>query len=658
MTGRTRLPNGIPVSSLYGLSVSRLTFRQTVRLLVDRAVDGVPTNVAALNAGKVVAMEESAELRDAMKAADLVVPDGQSIVWSSRLLAHPLPERVTGIDLMEATISEAADRQLPVFFLGARQEVLEKALYRLKRSYPGLLIAGYQHGYFSQEQEEEVVRRIASSGARFLYIAMTTPKKEIFVANHMAGLGVPVVQGVGGSLDVWAGATRRAPEAMQRVGLEWFYRFAQEPRRMWRRYLLGNAEFAALTMRELYRSPRPSLKRPRVPAKRRRMARAQHQGARRGDGGSPERILMVGPTPPPYNGMSVATSQMMDALGDRFPLIHLDSADRRDLSNVGKLDFQNVFLGLKHAATFSYLLVKESPSLIHLPIAQSTLPFIRDSLFLLPARWLSTPVVVHLHGGAFDRFYRDSSNAMRILIRYSLGRVSRVVVLGRRLAHMFEGIVPAERIRVIPNGTKDLISPLSESVDRSSQAPVVLFLSSLIEEKGVFDVIEAIPLVLDRTEATFVFAGGWRNSEVRERAKSLMDELGIRDATRFVGTVGPAQKEELLSSATVMALPSRNEGQPFVILEAMRPGMPIVSTDVGSIPEVVVDGETGFVVPTDAPEVLADKLIAVLSDPVLRGRLSAAARQRYLSNYTLERWAKDMERLFREVLAQPWTLSS
>jgi N-acetylglucosaminyldiphosphoundecaprenol N-acetyl-beta-D-mannosaminyltransferase len=239
-----------PRVQIYGLWVSSLDFRHTVLWLLDRAKRRIPTNVACLNAGKVAAMRSDPSLARAMGEADLVLPDGQSIVWASRFLSRPVRERVAGIDVMTASLAEAGKHGMTAYFLGATEEVLHLAVEAASTSYGSRIIAGAHHGYFGLGEEAEVVEGIQRSGADFLYVAMSTPRKEIWVSQHMAALGVPVVIGVGGALDVLAGVTRRAPRFIQVAGAEWLYRFAQEPARMWRRYLIGNAVFLWLTLKE------------------------------------------------------------------------------------------------------------------------------------------------------------------------------------------------------------------------------------------------------------------------------------------------------------------------------------------------------------------------------------------------------------------------
>lgn len=206
----------------------------------------------SINAAKLVSMRDDEELRDGVNACGLVTADGQSVVWAARLLGVRLPERVAGIDLMERMLAAAEERGYRVYFLGAKQEVLDTAIARLRERHPKLIVAGSQHGYFSDEETDAVAAAIREARADILFVAMTSPRKEHFLGRLGPSLGAPFAMGVGGSVDVVAGHTKRAPVALQRAGLEWAYRMAQEPRRLGKRYLVKNAQFTWMVLRERF----------------------------------------------------------------------------------------------------------------------------------------------------------------------------------------------------------------------------------------------------------------------------------------------------------------------------------------------------------------------------------------------------------------------
>jgi len=228
---------------LAGCPVDCLSFDETISELCRRIDLDIRTHVLFINAAKLVGYHQHRGLRPVIERAELLLADGVPIVWASRLLGCPLPGRCNGTDLMEAIVSVCADRGYRVFFLGATEEVVEATVAEFRRRHPTLKVTGYRNGYFSEFENDSVISEINRSGANLLLVGMSSPKKELWVDTHLHKLHVSVVQGVGGSFDVIAGAVKRAPRWMQRAGLEWFYRFTQEPRRMWRRYLKTNLLF-------------------------------------------------------------------------------------------------------------------------------------------------------------------------------------------------------------------------------------------------------------------------------------------------------------------------------------------------------------------------------------------------------------------------------
>jgi glycosyltransferase involved in cell wall biosynthesis len=367
------------------------------------------------------------------------------------------------------------------------------------------------------------------------------------------------------------------------------------------------------------------------------------------------KILIIGATPPPYNGMSVATELVLNALEGEFCAIHVDTADRRGLSNIGRIDLRNVFLAVYHGLEYLRLLLLKNPKIVYVPIAQDRLAFLRDSLFLIPARLLGKKVIVHLHGGYFATFYRSASASTQRLIRYCLGKSARAIVLGTSLGDMFEGVLPRERVRVIPNGIPDYFCAGQSSASNGRQR-TILYLSTLLKEKGALDVLTALPMIAESVpDVRAVFAGEWYRAEDQQSAERIVRDLKLESRVEFIGPVAPPRKYEVVREADLFVMPTyyKNEGHPFVILEAMSAGLPVVSTNVGCIPETVVDGVNGFIVEPGNKEEFAGRVVSLLTNDDLRRRMGKASRTRFLEHYTLDRFSSQMRDLFREVAAEP-----
>ena len=244
---------GVDAVPILGVPVHPVSLTRALAIVNGAIERRERLRIGVVNAAKIVGMRADPGLREDVSSSDLVLADGMAVVWAGRMLGHRVRERVTGIDLMIGMLREGTERGYRVYCLGATEEVLAAVCRRIAVEYPGTVIAGSHHGYFSQVDEPALADRIASSRPDILLVAMTSPKKEKFLARWGAHIGAPVCHGVGGSFDVLAGKVRRAPERWQRLGLEWLYRLKQEPGRLWRRYLYTNTTFCVLLLRECWR---------------------------------------------------------------------------------------------------------------------------------------------------------------------------------------------------------------------------------------------------------------------------------------------------------------------------------------------------------------------------------------------------------------------
>jgi len=235
--------------SLLGCPIDALTLSETMAEVERIITSRKPSQHCPVNASVLVWLQQDNRLLDVIGQSAIVNADGQALIWASRLLGMPLPERVTGPDLMENLVGLAALKNYRVYFLGAMEEVVQQMIDVFKDRYSGLQVAGYHHGYFLPGEEQHIVDSIRNSQADMLFVALSTPQKDYFINSHLNEMRVPFCMGVGGTFDVLAGKVKRAPMWMQQAGLEWFHRFLQEPHRMWKRYLVTNTVFLWLVFR-------------------------------------------------------------------------------------------------------------------------------------------------------------------------------------------------------------------------------------------------------------------------------------------------------------------------------------------------------------------------------------------------------------------------
>ena len=239
---RVRILNG---------SFDRVTLRQAVDAVAALIRSGGRGHVATVNVAMLMMMRSDERLQRFVDRAALVVADGQPIVWASRWLSARLPERVAGIELLEALLTMAEREEFGVYLLGGQPSVLAALANRIRLRWPGLRLCGMADGYFSIDVDgEQRARDIAQSQARLLVVGMGVPRQEYFLDWSWNRLAADVAIGVGGSFDVLGGRRYRAPRILRTLGLEWLFRLAQEPRRLWKRYLWTNSQFIYLMLKE------------------------------------------------------------------------------------------------------------------------------------------------------------------------------------------------------------------------------------------------------------------------------------------------------------------------------------------------------------------------------------------------------------------------
>src|SRR5580658_11226743 len=239
-TNIQRLVPTSPPIAILGVPFDNVTTSEAVAAIEQMVASRRPHYLVTANVDFLVQAQSDVELRRILTDAHLVLCDGTPLLWASRLLGNRLPERVAGSDLVPILLKVAAEKQYRVFLLGATPDSVEEAVSHLRREHPSLLLAGYYSPPFSgllAMDHEEIKRRVREARPDLLFVAFGCPKAEKWMAMHYRDLGVPVVAGVGATIDFLAGRVKRAPRWMQQAGLEWMFRLACEPRRLFRRYM-------------------------------------------------------------------------------------------------------------------------------------------------------------------------------------------------------------------------------------------------------------------------------------------------------------------------------------------------------------------------------------------------------------------------------------
>lgn len=238
---------------VFDIRIHPLTLSEFLSL-IDRGIsDGMQIAQFGVNSAIINDLVRNEEYRNTINNADLVHIDGMSVVWALKLFGYDIPERVATPDLADAVLELADKKRMKVFLFGAQEDVLNLCRENIEKKYPGLVIAGCRNGYYQPDEEVGIFQMINEADPDILLLGMASPKKELFFDNYRHKLNVRYILGVGGYFDIMSGNIRRAPLWMQNSGFEWLFRLIQEPKRLWKRYLIGIFQFFWLVSSEKFR---------------------------------------------------------------------------------------------------------------------------------------------------------------------------------------------------------------------------------------------------------------------------------------------------------------------------------------------------------------------------------------------------------------------
>jgi N-acetylglucosaminyldiphosphoundecaprenol N-acetyl-beta-D-mannosaminyltransferase len=239
--------------NIWGIKIDLLTIKQITDVIEENiASKRLPMQVTGVNSETIIKSLNNKSLQLAINESDIVNIDGISVVIGLRILGFQIKERAACPDIFDILIDRANAKGYKLFFLGAKEKVVKEMIRKLQDEYSDLQIVGFHNGYFNEDNEHEVVKMIKASNADMLFLGIPSPMKELFIRKYLNTMDVPLCFGVGGVFDIKAGIFKRAPDWIQKIGMEWFYRFMQEPRRMWYRYLVGNSKFIWLVLKEKF----------------------------------------------------------------------------------------------------------------------------------------------------------------------------------------------------------------------------------------------------------------------------------------------------------------------------------------------------------------------------------------------------------------------
>ncbi len=358
-------------------------------------------------------------------------------------------------------------------------------------------------------------------------------------------------------------------------------------------------------------------------------------------------ILILGKLPPPLIGPAIATNIILNSsLKDEYELIHLDTRMNENLVTMGKWGFSKIYRSIRLYTDFLKKIRKHQPEIVLVPISQTTLGFIKDVPFIWIANSLGCKTLIQLRGSNIKNWLEKASSLTKMLVKSTFKKCVGVIVLGNNLKHLFTGYFNEDHIYVVPNGAN------YELQEKNTEEVTILYFANFLSTKSFDDILKAVALLKKKgiTNFKLVGAGFWYEEFFEKECLTIIEKNELTNIELHPPQSGKAKMQLFANADVFVFCPKMPEGHPWVIVEAMANGLPVIATDKGAIVESVIDGENGFIVPSEEPNVIAEKLEQLINNSVLRKQFSEQSKALYQANFTEERMVENLKGVFEKVL--------
>ena len=585
------------------------------------------------NVDHLVRLQKDAELLKLYAMADYKLCDSQILFFTSHFLRTPFRERISGADLFPAFCEfHASNPDIRIFLLGGISGAPEKAAEIINRRLGRKIIVESYSPPFGFEYDDQacldIIDRINQSQSIVLAIGVGSPKQEKWIYRHKSKLSsVKIFMAIGATINFEAGMVKRSPTWVSNVGLELLYRITAEPQRLWKRYLVEDVHFLWLIFKQmlgLYKTPvSPSLKNPPYLMNK-------------------IKVVMLGPSLDQQGGM--AGVEKLLVFHSRPELITMRHISTHEEGSI-----------LRRLQVFVWALIQVfqqflwgNVDVVHLHVAERG-SVLRIGLLAMIATIFRKPMVMHTHGCEFHLFYTDLPRLGQRWISWIFQQCAYVIALseGWREYYIAACGLAANKVVVMYNPVE--IPP--EVPARSAVETVrFVFLGRIGQRKGAFDLIRAFAKLPpeQKMRADLTLAG---DGEV-EQACRLIRELGLQDRIKLVGWINTKQRDQILGQSDVFILPSWNEGLPIALLEAMAWGLPVITTPIGGIPEMVFDQKNGILVTPGNILQITEAMQRLIQDEPLRLAMGKNSRQQVLP-LNIDRYHEVLQSIYKSVVVVP-----
>lgn len=609
--------------SIGGLDFQPTGQNDAARCLIELARSRTAIHVHLANAYTISLADGNDDYRKLINQG-LVFADGKPITWFSRLSRQtPRIYQVRGPQLFLDVLDAGRFSGIRHFLLGSTEEVLQRLRASLAERFEALEIVGSYSPPFRDLTEEEIADQdalIRESEADIVWVGLGTPKQDTEAARLTLTTARPAVA-VGAAFDFAAGVLPVAPIWIQRAGLEWAFRLASEPKRLWRRYLFGNSRFLWSVLR-----------------RQRWWGKVPDDAHRSGD------AVVISQLPPPVHGSTLMTQAFLRALDTQsIPWRLVDRRFSTTIGEVGQFSPGKVIRGLGLILRVSNAVARHRPRVAVLFATTSLFSFLLDWALSEVLRLFKVPIVLYLHTVGFSSL-AQRGRAWQHAVRRLLGSAEVVVTLDESLAWDVEAFMDRQ-VDVIGNTLPEL-PPTLEAPFPLEERKTVLFLSNLIPGKGHHDFLDAALKCLNAgIDANFVLAGA-ASPSVAAEVNDFIAQSGQASSISYLGAVGPLEKWTLYATARAFVFPSTlPEAAPLVLLEAAACGLPIAAYPTGALVPHLATAGAAHVVDASDPNLLAGAIQKIVESPDLSEQLGTKARRLYVDSFSHSTYAASWGRL-------------
>lgn len=358
------------------------------------------------------------------------------------------------------------------------------------------------------------------------------------------------------------------------------------------------------------------------------------------------KILLFLKLPPPITGATLMNKYVAESklLRNNFKIHTIAISYNSSVSQMGSYSFAKFFKIIKYNSTLIKELIKFKPDLIYFQISPLGFAFLRDSLFVFTMKLFRKKIVFHLHGKGISQ---QLNNPMKKLLYKFVFKNQDIITLSELLDYDIKDVFKG-RIFHVPNGISKV--DYNDNEKPINKVPKILYLSNLIKSKGILDFLDSLEILAHKNIDFNVSIVGEEADLTKQELNLLIDKKNISKSVMYLGSKYEKEKNTFFLQSDIFVFPTKNDIFGLVNIEAMKFGLPVVSTNEGAISEIIDDGITGFIVDKNSPGLIADKIEFLINNPKKRIEMGKAGREKFLNNYTIDIFEKNMKNVFEKIL--------